>query len=81
VLATWDIRSENQPGVHNGASFFAKACEMRVQSTLIELITTGSIAQQFKQVVLIPHQPAFDREAFHYHGRMEGRPMPERVGK
>ncbi len=33
VLATWDIRSENRPIVPNGASFFAKAGEMRVQST------------------------------------------------
>jgi ABC-type multidrug transport system ATPase subunit len=38
---------------------------------LVELITKESIAQQFKQVVLISHQHAFDREAFHYHIRME----------
>lgn len=38
---------------------------------LVELITTGIIAQQFNQVVLISHQHAFDREAFHYHVRME----------
>jgi hypothetical protein len=37
----------------------------------VELITTGIIAQQFNQVVLISHQHAFDREAFHYHVRME----------
>ncbi len=38
---------------------------------LVELITTGIIAQQFNQVVLISHQHAFGREAFHYHVRME----------
>jgi len=37
----------------------------------VELITTGTIAQQFNQVILISHQHAFDREAFHYHVRME----------
>ena len=37
----------------------------------MELITTGTIAQQFNQVILISHQHAFDREAFHYHVRME----------
>jgi hypothetical protein len=46
----WVIRSENRPVVPNGASFFAKACDMRGQSTLLELITTGIIAQQFNQV-------------------------------
>jgi len=38
---------------------------------LVELVTTGTIAQQFNQVVLISHQHAFDRAAFHYHVRME----------
>ncbi len=38
---------------------------------LVELITTGTIAQQFNQVVLISHYHAFDREAFQYHVRME----------
>ena len=38
---------------------------------LVELLTTGIIAQQFSQVVLISHQHAFDRAAFHYHVRME----------
>ncbi len=38
---------------------------------LVELITVGTIAQQFNQVVLISHQHAFDREAFQYHVRME----------
>ncbi len=33
VLATWDIRSGNWHIAHDGASFLAKACEMRVQST------------------------------------------------
>jgi DNA repair exonuclease SbcCD ATPase subunit len=42
----------------------------RAQS-LVELITVGTIAQQFNQVVLISHQHAFDREAFQYHVRME----------
>ena len=37
----------------------------------MELITTGTIAQQFNQVILISHQHAFDREAFHYHVRLE----------
>ncbi len=43
---------------------------LRAQA-LVELITTGTIAQQFNQVILISHQHAFDREAFHYHVRME----------
>lgn len=43
---------------------------LRAQA-LVELITTGIIAQQFHQVILISHQHAFDREAFHYHVRME----------
>ncbi len=43
---------------------------LRTQA-LVELITTGTIAQQFNQVILISHQHAFDREAFHYHVRME----------
>ncbi len=38
---------------------------------LVGLLTTGTIAQQFSQVVLISHQHAFDREAFQYHIRME----------
>jgi hypothetical protein len=38
---------------------------------LVELLTTGIISQQFSQVVLISHQHAFDRAAFHYHVRME----------
>lgn len=38
---------------------------------LVELLTTGTIAQQFNQVILISHQHAFDREAFRYHVRME----------
>ena len=43
---------------------------LRAQA-LVELITTGTIAQQFSQVILISHQHAFDREAFHYHIRMD----------
>ncbi|HEU5375829.1 MAG TPA: ABC transporter ATP-binding protein, partial [Ktedonobacteraceae bacterium] len=39
---------------------------------LVELLTTGTIAQQFSQVVLISHLHAFNREAFRYHIRMEG---------
>lgn len=38
---------------------------------LVELLTTGIIARQFSQVVLISHQHAFDRAAFHYHVRMD----------
>jgi DNA repair exonuclease SbcCD ATPase subunit len=38
---------------------------------LVELLTTGTIAQQFSQVVLISHYHAFDREAFRYHIRLE----------
>jgi len=38
---------------------------------LVGLLTSGTIAQQFSQVVLISHQHAFDREAFQYHIRME----------
>ncbi len=38
---------------------------------LVELLTTGTIAQQFNQVVLISHYHAFDREVFQYHIHME----------
>lgn len=38
---------------------------------LVELLTTGTIARQFNQVILISHHHAFDREAFDYHVRME----------
>jgi exonuclease SbcC len=38
---------------------------------LVDLLTTGTIAQQFSQVVLISHNHAFSREAFRYHVRME----------
>jgi DNA repair exonuclease SbcCD ATPase subunit len=38
---------------------------------LVELLTTGSIAQNFSQVILISHSHAFDREVFHYHIHME----------
>jgi DNA repair exonuclease SbcCD ATPase subunit len=38
---------------------------------LVDLLTTGTIAQQFSQVVLISHHHAFEREAFRYHVRME----------
>ncbi len=38
---------------------------------LVELITSGTIAQQFHKVILISHQHAFDREAFQYHVRMD----------
>lgn len=38
---------------------------------LVELLTTGTIAQQFSQVILISHYQAFEREAFRYHVRME----------
>ncbi len=38
---------------------------------LVGLLTTGIIAQQFSQVVLISHYHAFDREVFRYHIRME----------
>ncbi len=43
---------------------------LRAQA-LVELITTGTIAQQFNQVILISHQHAFNREAFRYHIRMD----------
>jgi energy-coupling factor transporter ATP-binding protein EcfA2 len=43
---------------------------LRAQA-LVELITTGIIAQQFNQVILISHQHAFNREAFRYHVRMD----------
>jgi hypothetical protein len=52
VLATWDIRSENWPVVHDGASIFAKACEMRVQST------------RFILLVFSGHAPIFTKERF-----------------
>jgi hypothetical protein len=39
---------------------------------LVELLTTGIIARQFNQVILISHSHAFDRGAFHYHVHMEG---------
>lgn len=44
---------------------------------LVELITTGTIAQQFNQVVLISHQHAFDKQAFQYHVRMESGQIAE----
>jgi DNA repair exonuclease SbcCD ATPase subunit len=44
---------------------------------LVELLTTGTIAQQFSQVVLISHYHAFDRQAFHYHVRMEAGQIAE----
>jgi DNA repair exonuclease SbcCD ATPase subunit len=43
---------------------------LRAQA-LVDLITTGTIAQQFNQVILISHQHAFNREAFQYHVRMD----------
>ncbi len=43
---------------------------LRAQA-LVELLTTGSIAQHFNQVILISHSHAFDREVFHYHIHME----------
>lgn len=49
---------------------------LRAQA-LVELITTGTIAQQFNQVILISHQHAFDREAFHYHVRMDSSQIVE----
>jgi hypothetical protein len=39
---------------------------------LVDLLTTGLIAQQFAQIVVISHHHAFDRRAFQYHVRMEG---------
>ena len=39
---------------------------------LVNLLTTGTIAQQFAQVVVISHHHAFDRRAFQYHVHMEG---------
>ena len=39
---------------------------------LVDLLTTGTIAQQFAQVVVISHHHAFDRRAFQYHVHMEG---------
>jgi DNA repair exonuclease SbcCD ATPase subunit len=39
---------------------------------LVDLLTTGVIAQQFAQIVVISHHHAFDRDAFRYHVRMEG---------
>jgi hypothetical protein len=44
---------------------------------LVELLTTGTIARQFNQVILISHHHAFDREAFDYHVRMEAGRMIE----
>lgn len=44
---------------------------------LVELLTTGTIAQQFNQVVLISHYHAFDRNAFQYHVRMEAGQVAE----
>lgn len=53
---------------------------------LVELLTTGTIAQQFQQVVLISHYQAFEREAFRYHVRMEAgqiveSDLPSREGR
>jgi DNA repair exonuclease SbcCD ATPase subunit len=38
---------------------------------LVELLTAGTIAQHFNQVILISHSHAFDREVFHFHIHME----------
>jgi len=47
------------------------AFDARRAQALVELLTTGTIAQQFNQVILISHYHAFDREAFQYHVRMD----------
>ncbi|MBF6589968.1 MAG: hypothetical protein IVW57_05475 [Ktedonobacterales bacterium] len=39
---------------------------------LVNLLTTGTIANQFPQVVVISHHHAFDPRAFQYHVRMQG---------
>lgn len=39
---------------------------------LVDLLTTGTIARQFSQVVVISHHHTFDPRAFQYHVRMEG---------
>ncbi|HLZ25144.1 MAG TPA: AAA family ATPase [Ktedonobacterales bacterium] len=39
---------------------------------LIHVITRGTIAQQFAQVVLISHSQSFERDSLHYHVRMMG---------
>ncbi len=39
---------------------------------LVDLLTTGTIAAQFPQVVVISHHHAFDPRAFQFHVRMEG---------
>lgn len=44
---------------------------------LVNLLTTGTITQQFAQVVVISHHHAFDRHAFQYHVRMEGGQVAE----
>jgi len=44
---------------------------------LVDLITTGTVAQQFNQVILISHQHAFDREAFQYHVGMDSSQIVE----
>jgi len=44
---------------------------------LVDLLTTGIIAQQFAQIVVISHHHAFDRRAFQYHVRMEGGQVAE----
>jgi len=38
---------------------------------LVTLLTTGTIAEQFAQVIVISHGHAFDRSAFAYHVVME----------
>jgi len=38
---------------------------------LVELLTRGTIAKQFDQVVVISHHHAFDPRAFQYHVRLE----------
>ncbi|HEX6543585.1 MAG TPA: hypothetical protein VF040_17635, partial [Ktedonobacterales bacterium] len=48
------------------------AFDVQRAQALVDLLTTGIIAQQFAQVVVISHQHAFDRRAFQYHIRMEG---------
>jgi hypothetical protein len=49
----------------------ALAFDAQRAQALVELLTTGTIAQHFNQVVLISHSHAFDREVFHYHIHIE----------
>jgi hypothetical protein len=70
ALATLPQESGSAPGFIFLDELLS-AFDAQQAQALVSLLTTGTIARQLHQVVLISHQHAFDREAFRYHIRME----------